>query len=107
VPLAVHMGITEIYMVGCDCDYAIQTNTDARAYFYAPSEHATSSTKAENINRIWGENGPLFRVYELARDACAERGVQMFNATAGGKLEVLPRADYDEVLSVRSAAAEA
>lgn len=107
VPLAVHMGITEIYMVGCDCDYAIQTNTDARAYFYAPSEHATSSTKAENINRIWGENGPLFRVYELARDACAERGVQMFNATAGGKLEVLPRASYDEVLSVRSAAAEA
>lgn len=99
VPLAVHMGITEIYMVGCDCDYGIQANTDARSYFYAPTEHATSSTKAENITRIWAENGPLFRVYELARDACAARGVTMFNATAGGKLEVLPRVDYDTVLS--------
>lgn len=105
VPLAIHMGITEIYMVGCDCDYAIQTNSDARAYFYAATEHATSSTKAENINRIWAENGPLFRVYELTRDDCAARGVQMVNATAGGKLEVLPRANYDEILSVPPMAA--
>lgn len=99
IPLAVHMGITEIYMVGCDCDYGVQTEDEPRKYFYAPDLHTTSSTKIESINRIWGENGPLFKVYEQARDHLAERGVQIYNATAGGKLEVLTRVDYDSVLS--------
>ncbi|QLC26654.1 hypothetical protein HFP57_17505 [Parasphingopyxis algicola] len=101
LPLAVHMGISEIYMLGCDCDYGITSESDEgpRKYFYPASEHATSSTRASSIMRIWADDGPVFQVYEVARNQLAARGIEYFNATPGGRLNVLPRISLEEALA--------
>ncbi|MDR6286532.1 putative coiled-coil protein SlyX [Methylopila jiangsuensis] len=98
VPLAVHFGITDLYLIGCDCDYGLTTPEAPRAYFYAPSEHKTSSTKFENIARIWGDDGPIFQSYRICSDTALMKGLRMWNATAGGRLEVLPRVSYLDVV---------
>ncbi|MGP1351977.1 MAG: hypothetical protein ACTS1Z_01515 [Parasphingopyxis sp.] len=97
VPLAVHMGITQIYMVGCDCDYGVTSpeDTGPRKYFYAPSDHKTSSTKASSIFRIWADGGPIFQVYRKIFRQLSEHEIGFFNATAGGRLNVLPRVTFE------------
>jgi hypothetical protein len=35
--------------------------------------------------------------YEMVRRVCDALGVQVYNATVGGKLEVFPRVDYDRL----------
>lgn len=99
LPLAIHMGIKEIYLVGCDCDYAIQPGSTEKAYFYDYSQHKTSTTKIDSLERVWADDGPVFKAYEVARDRCALEGVSIVNCTAGGRLEVFPRAKYEDVVS--------
>lgn len=97
VPLAIHMGIKEIIFVGCDCDYGIASPEDKKKYFYDSSLHKTSTTKFENLQRIWSDNGPIFTAYEIVSRVANKCGVKLVNATHGGKLEVLPRVDYKEL----------
>lgn len=100
MPLALHMGIEEIYLLGCDCDYGITSETDEgpRKYFYPAEQHATSSTKASSIVRIWANNGPIFRVYEQTRNQLARCNVKLCNATPEGRLNVLPRVSLNDLL---------
>lgn len=98
VPLAVHFGITDLYLIGCDCDYGMTSPESPRSYFYAPSEHKTSSTKFESIVRVWADDGPIFKSYKICSDTALMKGLRMWNATEGGRLEVLPRVSYLDVL---------
>lgn len=99
VPLAIHMGIKEIYFIGCDCDYGISAPDDKKKYFYDSSLHKTTTTNFENLQRIWSDNGPVFKAYDLVRKAASNVGVEMFNATHGGKLETLPRVEYPRLFT--------
>lgn len=40
--------------------------------------------------------------YQLARKVYEEHGRRLFNATAGGALEVLPRVDFGDLLAAPS-----
>lgn len=97
IPLAAHFGCKEIILLGCDCDYGIQNASDPKKYFYDSSLHKTATSKFESLQRIWAENGPVFRSYEICRDKLAARGIALKNATAGGRLEVLPRVNYESL----------
>lgn len=97
VPLAIHMGIREIIFVGCDCDYGISSPDDKKKYFYDSSLHKTTTTKFENLQRIWGDNGPIFTAYDIVSRVANDCGAKLFNATHGGKLEVLPRVNYEDL----------
>ena len=94
VPLAVHLGCTEIYLIGCDCNYGIQKADDPKQYCYDSKLHTTATTKFVSLERIWAENGPVFQSYSILGETLRSRGIKLFNATHGGRLEVLPRADY-------------
>jgi hypothetical protein len=99
LPLAWHMGIREVYLLGCDCDYQIKAPSDAKAYFYDFSKHTTSTSKFETLDRIWGPGGEIFQVYEIAKRGAESLGMQIFNSTEGGLLEVFKRVPYERVLS--------
>ena len=103
LPLAHYMGITEIYLVGCDCDYKLTTPDAPKAYFYDFSKHTSRTTSHEGLMRAWAEDGPIFQSYEIVRDRFALDGIRIVNCTAGGRLEVFPRADYETVVRGRSA----
>jgi len=98
LPLAYHMGIREVYLLGCDCDYQIKTEQDPKAYFYDFSKHSTSTSKFQTLDRIWGPGGEIFRVYEIVRREAESRGMIIKNATAGGLLEVFERVPYERLV---------
>jgi len=98
LPLAYHMGIREVYLLGCDCDYQISAPQDPKAYFYDFKKHSTTTSKFETLDRIWGPGGEIFTVYEIVRREAEARGVSIRNATAGGLLEVFERVSYETLV---------
>ena len=99
VPLCVHFGITDIYLLGCDCDYGLTAPTDPKAYFYRPEQHTSATTSFDSLVRIWTPGGPIFQTYEIVAREAEQRGTRMWNATRGGRLELLPRVEYESLVS--------
>lgn len=98
VPLCVHFGITDIYLLGCDCDYGLTAPSDPKSYFYRPEQHTSSTTSFDSLVRIWTPGGPIFQTYEIVAREAESRGTRMFNATRGGRLELLPRVEYESLV---------
>lgn len=97
IPLAVHMGFDEIILLGCDCDYGIKNEGDKKKYFYKSELHKTSTSKFESLQRIWADEGPLFKSYEIVNRKLLSLGIRFINATHGGKLEKLQRIQYEKL----------
>lgn len=106
LPLAAWMGFSEVYLIGCDCDYGIQKADDPKQYFYDTALHKTATSKFESLQRIWSNQGPVFQCYSLAEQALAGKGVKLLNATKGGKLDVLPRVDFTSLFQEDSRGSE-
>jgi hypothetical protein len=104
IPLAVHLGVKEIYLLGCDCDYGIKQASDPKQYFYPTELHKTSTSAFDSLDRIWADNGPVFQTYELVERQLREVGVRLFNATHGGRLNNIPRVSYESLITQASAA---
>lgn len=100
--LAVYLGFNPIYLIGCDTSYAVQptvrheedhpdrlvsTDNDDANHFDPRYFGKGSRWHQPHVERM------LFH-YAQARRACEAVGVKVYNATAGGKLEVFPRVDY-------------
>ena len=83
IQIAVYMGFKEIYLLGVD-HYAAGKNT--HFYMKNKAEYA-APTYLEGI-----EYG-----YNLAKQEAEKRGVHIYNATRGGKLEVFERVDFDSL----------
>lgn len=105
LPLALHLGIREIYLIGCDCDYGLATPEAPKKYFYDYSRHTTNTTKYDSLKRIWADNGPIFQAYQVVAERFAAAGARIVNCTAGGRLEVFPRARYETVVGRKAIAA--
>lgn len=98
--LAVHLGCNPVILVGFDHNYTVPVER-------THGDVITSTTA--DVNHIHPDYfGPGFRwhdprldrmeeAYRCARRALDERGVDVFNATAGGKLEVFERVPLSEL----------
>lgn len=103
ITLAWMMGFREIYLIGCDHNYdGINVNTmnteniveneEAKEdYFIGNNMRSKESLNVENLDR--SEQG-----YLIARKYIESHGGKIYNATRGGRLEVFPRVNLDEVL---------
>lgn len=91
LPIAHFMGFAEIYLLGCDTDYG---STEEAAHFY---DRQTPSRSARYHRETW--YGNVTSSYAVARAAFEASGRRLFNATDGGRLDVLPRVKLDQVLS--------
>lgn len=102
IQLACHMGVREIYLVGVDHNFKtpdlrdpddpnILISRGERNHFHPDYRKPGEKWFVPNLN-------VSIRSYEAARDAMAELGGVIYNATRGGKLDVFPRVDLDTVL---------
>ncbi|WP_107668519.1 6-hydroxymethylpterin diphosphokinase MptE-like protein [Cyanothece sp. BG0011] len=98
LPIAYYLGFKEIYLLGCDCDYGIQKPTDSRQYFYQSQEQTGDAPPFDWLQRSWSTDGPMISSYVVARKEFEKTGRTIYNATAGGKLEVFPRVDFNEII---------
>lgn len=94
--LAVHMGATELYIIGCDNSYAVERAKDGtvikkegqQSYFAG-----ADSSSNNNIGATWEMNV----AYEYARKWTDKYGIKIYNATRGGHLEAFERIDFDSL----------
>lgn len=103
--LAVYLGFNPIYLIGCDTDYKVPDTVK-----FEGGNDFLLSTENDDPNHFdpayfgkdsrWHQPKPenMILHYTKARKVCDDLGVQVFNATVGGKLEVFPRVHYMDVL---------
>lgn len=96
IQLAVWMGFKEIYLIGTDHHFhttrdrygKIHIDTNAKDYF------ADDYNKKRNGEWLPNVDASTM-AFESARDYAEARGIKIYNATRGGKLEVFERRDFD------------
>ena len=92
IQLAVTMGFDEIYLLGCDLGYS----PDGDIHF---SKDYTKGDVFVPFTEDWCGylEGALRYAHELAHRECAKRGIKIFNAGIGGKLDAYPRVKLEDV----------
>ena len=83
---AIYMGFKDIYLIGVDCNYSgKKTHSDIAGYKSAPVIHS-------NAEEAMIEN------FKTAKAYADSLGVNIYNATRGGKLEVFDRVNLDDIV---------
>lgn len=96
--LAVYMGFKEIYLLGIDYSYAVSVNKCGEIQFN--SNQARDHFTNEYMKPTFlAETDTIIASYMKARQICEERGIKVYNATRGGKLEVFERTDFDRLFA--------
>lgn len=107
--LAVYMGFTEIYLLGCDCTSVVNIANaflkDAQNSLYA---YDISSNEKKRIERIQARTTVkeelasslrLFEDYEILYKYCINNNVRLFNASSTTLLDSVPRVQLENVLN--------
>ena len=100
--LAFYMGFQEVILLGVDHDYGEKgrgrpnlevVGTGADEYHFHPDYFGP--------DKRWHKPHveTMQMCLQYADEYLRERGVNVYNATMGGKLECIPRADYNQVLA--------
>ena len=106
--LAVYMGFSTIYLLGCDCTGFISTaeqmmnHAEKSLYSYSITDNEKrrmesvikSSTIRDEL-QSWVE---IFDQYKFCLQYCKDRQVSLINLTSGGLLNDIPRARLEDVL---------
>ena len=107
--LAVYMGFDPIYLIGCDTSYSVPDNVIKEGDHPELGKFMYTSTEDNDPNhfdptyfgkgRQWHhpQVHNMIWHYMMAHEVVALSGKHIFNATAGGKLEVFPRVDFEEL----------
>ncbi len=96
--LAHYLGFREIYLIGMDFDYKmpkqhgsiIVSDKDDENHFHKAYFGKGKTWQDPQLDKV-------ARSYALFKVMSEFRGVKVFNATAGGKLELFERVDYDSL----------
>ena len=91
IQMAVYMGFTEIYLLGCDSDFSGKTK---HIISYEENKDDVAVKGTENFAAVSGI------AYMTAKEFGDSHGIKIINSTNGGKLEVFPRKNLDEVLGI-------
>lgn len=99
--LAMYMGFSKIYLLGCDHDWIL--HIERSQHFYDESQHAFMRHGYDEWNRedfasYCQRYVTLWDQYKWVRAIAQRQGVQIFNATPGSLLDVFPRADFARIV---------
>jgi len=101
ISIAVGLGCSEIYLLGCDHDWILHLKESL--HFYPEKDHALTSHgysewSETDLEKEFSANAELWRQYKMVARLAASRGVSIYNATEGGLLDVFPRVRLEDVL---------
>lgn len=104
IEMAVYMGFSEIYLIGCDCTSTFSGNTHFIQDYTDERLKQRDAKKIIDRMRRLGIEGEDYEkyfldgslnAYTLLKEHAMKRGVTIYNATRGGALEVFERVDLD------------
>lgn len=99
--LAYHLGCSPIYLIGIDHDWKLpdgQKVDGTAAWKAEDANHFHPDYFAHGVPQHWPPRFDLMdAAFAEARRFLDARGVAVFNATSGGKLEAFPRVEYESL----------
>lgn len=96
--MAAYMGFAEIYLIGVDHHFRVSQNNDGEIVVDNTVKDYFSEKYNEDKQNLYIPNTEKSTLTYLAmKRHCDRRGIRVYNATRGGKLEVFPRADFDSL----------
>ncbi|MCR5796536.1 MAG: CDP-glycerol glycerophosphotransferase family protein [Eubacterium sp.] len=107
IEMAVYMGFKEIYLVGCDCTSTFSGNTHFIKDYTDDNLKEKDAKKIIARMRKLGIEGDDYEkyfldgslnAYTLLKEHAMKRGVNIYNATRGGALEVYERRNLDDFI---------
>ena len=107
IPAAIYMGFNKIYLLGCDSDWFIDNliKKDFQAgmkHFYEQNPFMRESNIQDYGLEFWFRTGgEFFKSFRMWREFGERHGVEIYNATPGGLLDVFPRVDLKDILASR------
>ena len=98
---AIYMGCSPIYLLGFDHDYLANRGVD-RHFYTGGTLAGHQSTNVPLADRIpydeeMRANLRLWGNYRSLKMAAETKGIQIYNCTRGGYLDVFPRMDYESL----------
>ena len=98
--LAVYMGFQEIHLLGIDFSYGVSVNK-CGVVQYDSNQKRDHFTDKYIKPTFLAETDTIVASYQKAREVCEKKGIKVYNATRGGKLEVFERIDFDSLFAER------
>lgn len=92
IQFATYFGYTDIYLLGMDHIYANVTND--KGVIIQKNKVKNHIFRDENPNEVVANISYMEDAYKTARDYCEEHGINIYNATIGGALEIFQRVDF-------------
>ena len=94
--IASYMGFQKIYLIGVDHHFHISQNNAGEIIVDDSVKDYFSEKYNEDKEKLYIPNTERSTMTYIAmKEQCERRGIQVFNATRGGKLEVFPRVEFD------------
>jgi hypothetical protein len=113
--LAAWMGVSEVYLLGVDFSYDLGKVAPSeqfighQSYVYEPrfrKNHFSTQYFQEGQSIVAPDLESSLLAYQSAFTHCHQTGrMKIYNATRGGKLEVFPRVEFDQLFSAQRLAA--
>lgn len=109
--LSVYMGFSEVYLIGCDTNYNVMSTVKQEGRKINDIGLLLTSACDDDCNhfdpRYFGKGrewhnpqvSQMVNHYRWAKLAVRRTGTRIFNATAGGQLEVFPRIDFNSLFT--------
>ncbi|HEX8060304.1 MAG TPA: hypothetical protein VF473_05175 [Cyclobacteriaceae bacterium] len=98
---AIYMGCSPIYLLGFDHDYLANRGFDRHFYQGGTVKGSSVATKtmAERIpyDNEMAANYALWKNYRSLHAIAKRKGIEIYNATRGGYLDVFERRDYKDL----------
>lgn len=96
--IASYMGFNEIYLLGVDFNYSASVDSEGRVI---KNDNVKDYFSEGDNNEKPGLNLPNLQYsylsYIKAKKIGEEKGIRIYNATRGGKLEIFERVNFDDI----------
>lgn len=96
--LAVYMGFTEIYLIGVDHHFRISQNNQGEIVVDSTVKDYFTDQYNQDKDKLYIPNTERSTLtYVAMKHHCDSRGIRVYNATRGGRLEVFERVEFDSL----------
>lgn len=97
--MAVYMGFKRIYLIGVDHNFSTWKNDKGEIIKdLSVKDYFTDKYNKDKAELYVPNVDASTRAFISLMKFCNVKGVEVYNATRGGKLEVFPRVDFDEAI---------
>ena len=101
---AIHMGFTDIYLMGIDCDGIFRDLVEQSSHFYDAEVENIGDNDPELVVRHLRMSIQGLHGWRVIADKYKDSKHRIVNLTKGGLLNVFPREDYESVVLNKSKA---